>query len=1108
MKASTRLAKSHNPNKAANSGASHNAGASHTRLRRLQASRIPGFSPRQEDTLALRLRGVAPERLVLGAGGVSLVIYITFVLAFPIFRWWNHPHLASDPTAINDIGRITAYSPLAAAGFVAAVIVLFACQFLAMTGVTQAQQAGDTDPARSRLVRRAALAFPIVAGAVMVWMQPVTTTDLYGYVARGYLYAQLHINPMTHPASLLPGGFTVARPAAPYGPAWLLVCGLVSRIFGNNLLANMLAFKFIGLAGVAVSVLLVDWLAKELFPAGRLRIDVLFGWSPLLIFEAVGNGHNDIIMVVCVLAALACMSTGRSRSAFALLVLGALIKYFSAVFVVFWLAYELRHRVRPAATVEDAAAVETPPAPERPVRAAPVRAWFAIAVRTVVELDRRAVAWLLVSVTAIGATLTAAFYAPFWTGFRTFTGLGQQLRPLYYNSSLVGFFTAPLELLAPQSQHPAFDKTVRLLFYGLFALYVYLQAQGIWLLGPRSDLRDVITASAKVTFAALLLITFWFQPWYVIWLLPLAALAKDPFVRHQSTILAGGALMTYAVGNYLLVNETGLARDMFVQFFEILAVFGPLLILQSATRDTGWSSIARKYAHLFGSGLRSRPVALERLMLVLILIVAALLRLLRLGDLFVAAPNGSAEVGILTKASGDLRIFLQDPKGLQGPFVAIQGLLVRIFGQTPFAALLPSAALGSLTVLLVYLVTQEILRHGNLPGSRIVALLAALLAATSHWHVSLSRSGTEVVVIPLLLLLAVYWLLLALREEKPTAPVAQPVEGRLGARDARRRQRRPIHSRPIARPARLDRRRILLYAGAGVCTGLACDTAPGLWLVPLLILGVLLIWRLSAASKSAPPKAGVAVLAGGAILAGIPVIWHYINPAVGFPAGSSVLARAGQPAAPSPSIFSIQFWQPVGHNALAVVHLLLSQDYSAGYPSVGGTPIIPTLLGPFFYLGLAIIIYRWRNFGAQVMLLLVALPLVASVAVGAPTGVIEAGSVLPAMCIVPAYGIYTAAAWLGHLPIVIDRINGARVFSTPEQMGRLLLLVFLMASTVRTFFWYFEATLPSAPPPQFIPSYVAPSTPSPAAGQYVLVWAPGDYARLAPSFNYLGGLSD
>ena len=1097
MKASARLAKSHNP------------GASHARLRRRQTpTTIPGFAPRQEDALAHRLRGVAPERLVLGAGGVSLVIYIILVLAFPIFRWWNHPHLASDPTAINDMGRITGYSPLAAAGFVAAIILLFGCQFLALTGVTRVQQVGEAETSRDRLVRLATLGFPVAAGAVMIWMQPVTTTDLYGYVARGYLFAQLHLNPMTHPASVLPGGFSVARPAAPYGPAWLLICGLVSRILGNNLLANMLAFKIISLGGVAVAVVLVDRLATRLFPARRLRIDVLFGWSPLLIFEAVGNGHNDIMMVVCVLAAFSCMLHGRARTAFALLTLGALIKYFSAVFVVFWLAYELRHRVRPALSVAGAADVKD--GAPAPARRSSLRVWLAIATRTVTELDRRAVAWLLVSVAAIGAAMTAAFYAPFWEGFRTFTGLSQQIRPLYYNGSLVGFFTAPLETLVPQSQHPAFDKTVRLIFYGLFAIYVYLQAQDIWLKGPRSDLRDVITACAKVTFAALLLITFWFQPWYVIWLLPLAALAKDPFVRHQSTLLAAGALLTYAVGNYLLVNETGLARDMFVQFFQILVTFAPLLILQTATHDPRWTNIARKYASLFGSGLQRRPVALERLMLALILIVAALLRLLRLGDLFVAAPNGSAEVGILKKASGDLRLFLEDPKGLQGPFVAVQGFLVHIFGQTPFAALLPSAVLGTLTVLVVYLVTQEILRQGHLPGQRSVALLAALLAATSHWHVSLSRSGTEVVAIPLLMLVAIYWLLLALRRGVPSQQPVAPARregvsgGRVTSRDARRRNSRPIRTQPIAPRGRLSRAQVFYYIGAGACAGLACDASPGLWLVPLLVVGVLLIWRLSGSHKAALPKAGVAILLASAVIAGIPVIWHYINPSVGFPVGSTVLARASVGGRAGPGVLSLAFWQSVGRNALDVVHLLLSQDYSAGYPSVGGTPIIPTLLGPFFYIGLLIIIIRWRNFASLVLLLLVALPLVASVAVGAPTGEIEAGSVLPAMCIVPALGIYTVAAWLGHLPIVIDRINGARVFSTPEQIGRLLLFFFLLVSAIRTFFWYFEATLPSAPPPQFIPSYVAPPAPSPPTGQYVLVWGPPAHSASAAALNYTG----
>ena len=94
----------------------------------------------------------------------------------------------------------------------------------------------------------------------MIWMQPITTTDLYGYVARGYLYAHLHQNPMITPAQLLPGGILVDRPAAPYGPVWLLIAGAVSLVAGENLLLNMLLFKVIAAVWfLAPSSSLMGW---------------------------------------------------------------------------------------------------------------------------------------------------------------------------------------------------------------------------------------------------------------------------------------------------------------------------------------------------------------------------------------------------------------------------------------------------------------------------------------------------------------------------------------------------------------------------------------------------------------------------------------------------------------------------------------------------------------------------------------------------------------------------------------------------------------------------------------------------------------------------------
>src|SRR5207248_3180479 len=132
---------------------------------------------------------------------------------------------------------------------------------------------------------------------------------------------------------------------------------------------------------------------------------------------------------------------------------------------------------------------------------------------------------------------------------------------------------------------------------------------------------------------------------------------------------------------------------------------------------------------------------------------------------------------------------------------------------------------------------------------RVVGLLAALLAATSRWHVSLSRSGTEVVLLPLLLCLAVYALLVALRtgtEVQPPAfaPAMQRPAGTAGANRRSRHRRHQIARMQVAVPdPKIERRRLLLFALCGLCTGLACDLAPGLWLVPLVVVGVLLLWR-------------------------------------------------------------------------------------------------------------------------------------------------------------------------------------------------------------------------------------------------------------------------
>lgn len=73
---------------------------------------------------------------------------------------------------------------------------------------------------------------------------------------------------------------------------------------------------------------------------------------------------------------------------------------------------------------------------------------------------------------------------------------------------------------------------------------------------------------------------------------------------------------------------------------------------------------------------------------------------------------------------------------------------VAIFGLTPFAARLPSAILGFLTVPLVYLLAKKLFDNSNLKVNAEtftldVPTVAMLMLAISPWHIQFSRSGFE-----------------------------------------------------------------------------------------------------------------------------------------------------------------------------------------------------------------------------------------------------------------------------------------------------------------------------------------------------------------------------
>ena len=101
-------------------------------------------------------------------------------------------------------------------------------------------------------------------------------------------------------------------------------------------------------------------------------------------------------------------------------------------------------------------------------------------------------------------------------------------------------------------------------------------------------------------------------------------------------------------------------------------------------------------------------------------------------------------------------------------------LPVKIFGLNEFAVRFPSALLGTLTVLLVYYLVNELfineLKRENklvnsLTRNKLIALIASFLLAISPWHIILSRAAFEANVATFFLVAGVTFFLIGTRKK-------------------------------------------------------------------------------------------------------------------------------------------------------------------------------------------------------------------------------------------------------------------------------------------------------------------------------------------------------
>jgi len=288
--------------------------------------------------------------------------------------------------------------------------------------------------------------------------------------------------------------------------------------------------------GAAVVYWIAHRLSRDTVQAQAMAF--IYLWNPMLLWEMVGNAHNDGLMMLFGLFGVWLFVEGKDLLVLAAIAAGVLVKVPVAViaptlFVGVW------QRSR-AKAVEGAVLA------------------FALAV---------------------------AVYRPFWQGPDTLTVLR---RTDLFTASLGSILRLALEPGLGEADASTVARTISLSAFAVVAVISLLLA-----IRPGTA-ADVMRPAYFTLLGALLLATTWFQAWYAVWPLALGAALAEPRRHLEVALLSLGAMLQYFVFIYLWVMGV-LPRDenLAVQGVAYLAIIGPLPIAIAARRSRRVLSFVR-----------------------------------------------------------------------------------------------------------------------------------------------------------------------------------------------------------------------------------------------------------------------------------------------------------------------------------------------------------------------------------------------------------------------------------------------------------------------------------------------------------------------------------
>jgi alpha-1,6-mannosyltransferase len=265
------------------------------------------------------------------AGSVVSVIFVALVAATP-----GSPFLPVQPAGAQPSGPLRSLAglvgldslhgnALAAAGVVSVAMAAVAFLFVLR------------EAWRGTISLRAVIVLAVVYHVLLLALPLLFSRDVYSYAYYGRIAATHHANPYVSTPSDFPhdllapyiGPRWVETPAV-YGPLFTLLSSLVVRVF-TSVEGMVVAFRLIAVAASLGTIAVVGWLVHRVRPSREAFAVAILGLNPVVLFQSVGSGHNDLLVALSITGAIALVFARRELLATAVLALGTLVKATAAI---------------------------------------------------------------------------------------------------------------------------------------------------------------------------------------------------------------------------------------------------------------------------------------------------------------------------------------------------------------------------------------------------------------------------------------------------------------------------------------------------------------------------------------------------------------------------------------------------------------------------------------------------------------------------------------------------------------------------------------------------------------------------------------------------------